>query len=49
MLEQALYHQCIGGTVLVPLLVMEMQTGSPNNHISLIFFVLQHQCIGGIG
>ncbi len=37
--EQALYHKCIGGTVPVPLLVMEMQTGSTNNHIYQIFFV----------
>jgi hypothetical protein len=28
-----------GGTGTVPLLVMEMQTGSTNNHISQIFFV----------
>jgi hypothetical protein len=31
--------QGIGGTVLVLLLVMEMQTGSTNNPISQIFFV----------
>jgi len=29
-----------GGTSTVPPLVMEMQTGSTNNHISQIFFVL---------
>jgi hypothetical protein len=29
----------IGGIVPVPPLVMEMQTGSTNNHISQIFFV----------
>jgi hypothetical protein len=29
-----------GGTGTVPPLVMEMQTGSTNNHISQIFFVL---------
>jgi hypothetical protein len=34
--EQALDHQCIGG---IPPLVMEMQKGSINNHISKIFFV----------
>jgi hypothetical protein len=28
-----------GGTGTVPPLVMEMQTGSTNNHISQIFFV----------
>ncbi len=40
--------QCNGGTDMFPLLVMEMQTGSTNNHISQIFFVLsQNQCIGG--
>jgi hypothetical protein len=39
MVEEALYHHCIGGTVPVPLIVMEMQTGSTNNHISQIFFV----------
>jgi hypothetical protein len=39
MVEQALYHQCIGLTVPVPPLVMEMQTDSTNNHISQIFFV----------
>jgi hypothetical protein len=39
MVEQALYHQGICGSVLVPPLVMEMQTGSTNNHISRIFFV----------
>ena len=39
MVEQALYHQCTGGTVPVPPLVMEMQTGSTNNHIYQIFFV----------
>ncbi len=38
--EQALYHQCKGGTNTVPPLVMEMQTGSTSNHISQIFFVL---------
>jgi hypothetical protein len=31
--------QGIGGTVLVLLLVMEMQTGSANNHIFQIFFM----------
>jgi hypothetical protein len=40
MVEQALYHQCNGGTNTVPPLVMEMQTGSTNIHISQIFFVL---------
>jgi hypothetical protein len=35
-----IYHQCNGGTNTVPPLVMEMQTGSTNNHISQIFFVL---------
>ncbi len=34
------HHQCNGGTNTVPPLVMEMQTGSTNNHISRIFFVL---------
>jgi hypothetical protein len=34
------YHQCNGGTNTVPPLVMEMQTGSTNNHISQIFVVL---------
>jgi hypothetical protein len=34
-----LYRQCIGGTVTVPPLVKEMQTGSIYNHISQIFFV----------
>jgi hypothetical protein len=29
-----------GGTGIVPPLVMELQTGSTNNHISQIFFVL---------
>ncbi len=29
-----------GGTGTVPPLVMELQTGSTNNHISQIFFVL---------
>jgi hypothetical protein len=33
-------HQCNGGTDMFPLLVMEMQTGSSNNHIFQIFFVL---------
>jgi hypothetical protein len=39
-MEQALYPICIGGTVPVPSLVMEMQTGSTttNNHISHILF-----------
>jgi hypothetical protein len=40
MVEQALYHQSNGGTDTVPPLVMEMQTGSTNNHISQVFFVL---------
>jgi hypothetical protein len=40
LVEQALYHQCNGGTNTVPPLVMELQTGSTNNHISRIFFVL---------
>ncbi len=40
MVEQALYHQCNGGTNTIPPLVMEMQTGSTNIHISQIFFVL---------
>jgi hypothetical protein len=40
MVEQALYNQCNGGTNTVPPLVMEMQTGSTNNYISKIFFVL---------
>jgi hypothetical protein len=39
-----LYSVCAtmtnGGTGTVPPLVMEMQTGSTNNHISQIFFVL---------
>jgi hypothetical protein len=39
LVEQALYHQCIGSTVTVPPLVMEMETASTNNHISQIFFV----------
>jgi hypothetical protein len=39
MVEQALYHQCNGGTNTVPPLVMEMQSGSTNNHTQ-IFFVL---------
>jgi hypothetical protein len=39
MVEQELYQQGICDTVLVPPLVMEMQTGSTNNHISRIFFV----------
>jgi hypothetical protein len=39
MVEQKLYFQCIGGTVSVPPLGMEIQTGSPNNHISQISFV----------
>jgi hypothetical protein len=39
MVEQALYHKCIGGTVPVPPLVMEMQTGRTKNHISKIFSV----------
>jgi hypothetical protein len=39
MVEQALYHQCIGVTVPVPPLVKEMQIISTNNHISQIFFV----------
>jgi hypothetical protein len=30
----------IGGTGTLPSLVMELQTGSTNNHISQIFFVL---------
>jgi hypothetical protein len=38
-----------GGTGTVPQLVMEMQTGSTNNHISQIFFVLSAQWNGGIG
>ncbi len=37
--EQALHHQCIGGTVPVPPFVTEKETGSTNNHISQIFFV----------
>ncbi len=40
MVEQALYHQCNDGTNTVPPLVMGMQSGSTNNHISQIFFVL---------
>jgi hypothetical protein len=40
MVEQALFHQCNGGTNTVPPLVMEKQTDSTNNHISQIFFVL---------
>jgi hypothetical protein len=40
LVEQALYYQSIGGTEMFPQLVMEMQTGSTNNHISQIFFVL---------
>jgi hypothetical protein len=39
MVEQALYHQCNGGTNTVPPLVIEMQTGSTNNHISQILCV----------
>jgi hypothetical protein len=35
-----MYHQCNGGTNTVLPLVMEMQTGSTNNHVSQIFFVL---------
>jgi hypothetical protein len=38
--ELAMHHQCIGGTLPVPPLFMEMQTGSTNNHNSQIFFVL---------
>ncbi len=37
---QCLCHHTNGGTGIVPPLVMEMQTGSTNNHISQIFFVL---------
>jgi hypothetical protein len=33
--EPALYHRCICGTDIFPPLVMEMQTGSINNHIYL--------------
>jgi hypothetical protein len=33
-------NMTIGGTDPVPPLVMEMQTGSTNNHLSQIFFVL---------
>jgi hypothetical protein len=33
------YQQCIGGTVHVSPLVMEIQNDSTNNHISQIFFV----------
>jgi hypothetical protein len=40
MVEQALYHQCNGGTNTGPPLVMEIETGSTNNHISQMFFVL---------
>jgi hypothetical protein len=40
LVELALYHQSNGGTEMFPPLVMEMQTGSTNNHISHIFFVL---------
>ncbi len=40
LVEQALNHQCNGKTNTVPPLVMEMQTGSTNSHISQIFFVL---------
>jgi hypothetical protein len=43
MVEQALYHQCFGGNNTVPPLVMEIKTGSTNNHISQIFFVLAAQ------
>jgi hypothetical protein len=39
-LELVLYHQCIGGTDMFPQLVTDMQTGSTNNHISPIIFVL---------
>jgi hypothetical protein len=40
MVEKALYHQCNGEPKTVPPLFMEMKTGSTNNHISQIFFVL---------
>ncbi len=33
LVELALYHQCIGGTGMLPPLVMEMQTCSTNNRI----------------
>jgi hypothetical protein len=36
MMEQALYHQCIGGTVPGPL-VMEMQSGSTFPQIFFMF------------
>ncbi len=39
MVDQTLYHQCISGTVPASPLVMEMQTGSTNNHIYDIFFL----------
>jgi hypothetical protein len=32
-------NQCIGGTVPVPPLAMEMQIGNTNNYISQTFFV----------
>jgi len=40
LVKLALFHQCIDGTDMFPPTVLEMQTGSTNNHVSQIFFVL---------
>jgi len=49
MVEQPLYHQCNGGTNTGPPLVMELETGSTNNHISQIFFVNYWAGVSGKG
>jgi hypothetical protein len=38
--ETGIFHQCIDGTDMFPPTVMQMHTGSTNNHVSQIFFVL---------
>jgi len=40
LVELALYHECIRVTDMFPPLVVQMHTGSTNNHISHIFFLL---------
>jgi hypothetical protein len=40
LVELALYHECIRVTDMFPPLVVQMHTGSTNNHISQIFFLL---------